>query len=84
MILARCRQAMDGDGRVVVVETVLPPEGEPARSCLSDLNMLVVTGGRERTAEGYAALFASSGLRLEEVIRLAVEPDVAMLVGAPA
>jgi hypothetical protein len=35
---------------------------------LNDANMLVVTGGTERTEAEYAALFAAAGLRLERVI----------------
>jgi hypothetical protein len=34
----------------------------------SDLNMLVVPGGRERTREEFAALLEASGLRLERVL----------------
>ena len=44
----------------------------------------MITGGCQRTTDAYHAVFASSGLELEEVIRLEVEPDFAMLVGAPA
>jgi O-methyltransferase domain len=38
---------------------------------LSDLNMLVLTGGQERTEEEYARLFASAGLRLTSVVPVA-------------
>ena len=83
-ILGRCREAMDGDGRVVAVETALFADGEPAGCHLSDLNSLVIAGGRQRTTDAYRALFASAGLELEHVIRLQLEPDFALLVGAPA
>ena len=83
-ILGRCREAMAGDGRVLAVETALFPNSEPTRSQLSDLNSLVITGGRERSTEAYHALFASAGLELEHLIRLQLEPDFALLVGAPA
>ncbi len=74
---------MDDDGRVVAVEMALFPNNEPARSQLSDLNSLVITGGRQRTTHAYRALFASAGLELEHVIRLQLEPDFALLVGTP-
>ncbi len=82
-VLRRCREAMDDDGRVVAVEIALFPNNEPARSQLSDLNSLVITGARQRTIHAYRALFASAGLELEHVIRLQLEPDFALLVGVP-
>ena len=82
-VLGRCREAMGGDGRIVAVEMALFPNNEPARSQLSDLNSLVITGGRQRSTHAYRALFASAGLELEHVIRLRLEPDFALLVGVP-
>ena len=35
---------------------------------LVDVNMLVVLGGHERTATEFAALFATAGLRLENIV----------------
>ncbi len=75
---------MAAGGRVVVVETLSLGAGEAVRSQFSDLNALVLSGGRSRSAEEYRALFASAGLELESVVRLDVQPDVAILVGAPA
>lgn len=53
-VLANCRRAMGGRGRLVLVEPVLPEKVEAAAApdvqedMLMDLNMLVRTGGRER------------------------------------
>jgi O-methyltransferase domain len=33
-----------------------------------DLNMMVMTGGRERTRDEFAALFARAGVRLSSVV----------------
>lgn len=68
-ILANCRAALNDGGRVLVCEMMIAPgpEGVPAR--IMDMEMLTGTGGRERTEEEFAALFAASGLRLERVIR---------------
>lgn len=64
-LLTACRAAMAADGVVVVVEPVLPDLAAPeaAGIVMSDLNMLVNTGGRERTADDYLTLFAAAGLR---------------------
>jgi hypothetical protein len=67
-ILRRVREAMAPDGRVVVAELPLPEEGEATPiGVMLDLNMLLMLGGRERTAAEYAALFEQAGLRLEHV-----------------
>jgi SAM-dependent methyltransferase len=67
-ILRNCRDAMEPHGRVLVAETIIPPGNEPSTIKLIDANMLVVTGGVERTEAEYAALFTAAGLRLERVI----------------
>jgi len=67
-ILRTCREAMHPDGVVLVAEIVLGrPEHAQAASFL-DLTMLVMTGGRERTADEYAALFERADLRLTRVV----------------
>jgi O-methyltransferase domain/Dimerisation domain len=71
-ILRRVREAMASDGRVIVAELPLPDEGEATpMGVMLDLNMLVMLGGRERTAAEYAALFEKAGLRLERVVHTA-------------
>jgi O-methyltransferase domain len=67
-ILGNCRDAMKPYGRVLVAETIIPPGNEPNTTKLVDANMLVVTGGLERTEAEYAALFTAAGLRLDRVI----------------
>jgi len=67
-ILRNCRAAIAKDGRLVVIENVVPDSVEPAMVHLMDLNMLVMTGGLERTAKEYGELFAKAGFRLERVI----------------
>ena len=59
---------MQPDGRVLVIETIVPPGNEPDPIKLMDLNMLVVTGGMERTKADYERLFTTAGLRLVRVL----------------
>lgn len=65
-ILQRARDALAPEGRVLVIERVMPGQVEdlPAHrtTARSDLNMLVGLGGRERTIEDYDALLSSAGL----------------------
>ncbi len=67
-ILRNCRASLRPGGRVLVIETIVPPGNEPDPIKLMDVNMLVVTGGMERTEGDYARLFAMAGLRLARVI----------------
>jgi O-methyltransferase domain len=65
-ILRRAREALATDGRVLVIERVMPDRVEDLpehrTTARSDLNMLVGLGGRERTVEDYDALLLSAGL----------------------
>jgi hypothetical protein len=52
-----------GVGPIAQAEPVAP-ERDVLSTLLSDVNMLVITGGRERTDGGYERLFGAAGLRL--------------------
>lgn len=62
-ILRVIRAAMPEHGLVLVLERDLGGPNSNASAKLSDLNMLVNPGGRERSEAEYAALFAAGGLR---------------------
>jgi hypothetical protein len=67
-ILRNCREAAGPRGRILLVEMVLGGgAAEPDLARMTDLNMLALTGGRERTREEFVALLARAGLRLESV-----------------
>ncbi|HEM47553.1 MAG TPA: methyltransferase [Alphaproteobacteria bacterium] len=60
-ILRSCAAALPPGGRIILVETVVPEgEGHPLAALL-DLEMLVVTGGRERAAAEYRRLLEAGG-----------------------
>jgi hypothetical protein len=63
-ILRACRRAMAEGATLVVVERDLGPPNEAPQGKFSDLNMLVVLGGRERTVDEYGQLFAATGFEL--------------------
>jgi O-methyltransferase domain/Dimerisation domain len=67
-ILKNCRKAMKPEGRVLVVDVVIPQSNEPHFGKFIDLNMLVMTGGLERTEEEFRQLLEASGLRLTRVV----------------
>jgi hypothetical protein len=68
IILTNCHRAMKAESRLLVVEMVVPPGNEPSVAKLLDLEMLVITGGRERTEAEFNHLFVSSGLKLLRII----------------
>jgi hypothetical protein len=67
-ILTNCRQAMPAEGRLLVVETVIPPPGEPHYAKYQDLEMLVMLGSQERTVEEYTALLRRAQFELVQVV----------------
>ena len=67
-ILGHCRQAMKPGGRLLIVETVLPPGDTMHQGKLQDMVMLVVPGGQERTEAEYAALLEKASFRLTRVV----------------
>ncbi|WP_345555418.1 methyltransferase [Streptomonospora halophila] len=73
-ILSHVRAVVPDHGRLLIVEPVLPatvpPEGFSGLY-LTDLNMLVNVGGRERTRDDFDALCAASGFAVSDVVPLA-------------
>jgi hypothetical protein len=67
-ILRNCERSLTPGGVVLVVETVLGRPGHEFHAAFSDLNMLVLPGGRERTEQQYATLFDDAGLRLSRTL----------------
>jgi len=80
-ILAHIRAAIPDDGRLLIIEPVLPDvvDGSlPATMYLGDLNMLVNTGGRQRTRAELERLCGSAGFAVHRVF--ALPPPVAISV----
>jgi O-methyltransferase domain len=72
-ILKNCRQAMAPDGRVLVIEHVVPEESGPDFARFMDMSMLVLSpGGRERTRQEFTDLFTAAGLRLRDTMPTAI------------
>jgi O-methyltransferase domain/Dimerisation domain len=68
-IFTRCHQAMKPQGKLLLVERVIPTNRTPALHVLeSDVIMLVVPGGKERTEAEYRALLAAAGFELTKLI----------------
>lgn len=71
--LSTCRDAMPPDGRILVLEIIMPTHNGDHFGKALDLEMLVDTGkGRERTRTEFDALFATAGLRVRKTIPIAL------------
>ena len=67
-ILINCRRAVPTDGALLLVEWGISDANLPSAGKLTDLVMLVLTGGKERTIEEYRELLAKGGFRLNKVV----------------
>jgi hypothetical protein len=58
---------MTAQGRLLLVESVIPAGNEPGLGKLMDINMMVIHGGLERTHAEFSALLKESGFELTAV-----------------
>jgi hypothetical protein len=76
-ILRNCRSAMPSNGRLLIIERLLPRPNTPSLACEFDVQMMVVSpGGRERDLHSYTTLLNKTGLALLSVIPLIFDVSV--------
>ena len=67
-ILKVCAEAMPADGRLLIIERLMPDRFQPTpqdlRLVMADLHMMVILGGLERTEAQFREMLAGVGLRL--------------------
>jgi len=80
-ILGHCRRAIPADGRLLVVEAVIPEGNGFFFEKLLDLNMMAVPGGLERTEREYADLLASADFTLRRVVP--TEASISVIEAVP-
>jgi hypothetical protein len=66
-ILGNIRAVIPPDGALLLVERVIGPPNEDLEGRLSDLQMLLIPGGRERTRMEWTMLLGAAGFRLDDV-----------------
>ena len=81
-ILKNCAKAVPRNGKVLICEAVIPAGDTFSPGKLLDLEMLVMPGGMERTAEEYGTLLKQAGLRLERIVP--TRTPVCVIEGVPA
>jgi hypothetical protein len=72
--------------RLLVAEGVYPPRVdqslESRGAAANDVNMLVATGGRQRSEQEFRALYESAGFALTKVVPT-LSPMVSLIEGMP-
>jgi O-methyltransferase domain len=66
-ILSHCRNVITQNGRLIIVEAVVPTGNEPSLAKDFDMTMLTFPGGIERTAEEYKSLLEQAGFQLNSI-----------------
>jgi hypothetical protein len=71
-LLRNCHQSMEGPGRVICVDAVLPPMGDVSGTSAKFLDLLMMGAirGKERTLDQWKELYAASGFQVTSVISL--------------
>jgi O-methyltransferase domain/Dimerisation domain len=67
-ILRNCRKATTENGRLLLIDMIVPDAASTSFSKLLDLNMLVMNGGRERTLGEFRALLSSADYKLTRIV----------------
>ncbi len=84
-ILRNVRGAMKASGRLLIAEGVYPAHMEASLECrgaaANDVNMLVSTGGRQRSEEEFRALYRAAGFELTKIVPTVAR--LALIEGAP-
>ena len=85
-ILTTCRRAMEPDGRLLIIEGVYPERidasSESQGAAANDVNMLVCTGGRQRSEAEFHALYAAARFTLTRIVPTPPLPT-RMIEGVP-
>jgi len=85
VILRNCRRAIPDDGKLLLVERIMPARLETSllhhAIAQADLGMLVGAGGRERTEAEFRILLESTGFSLTRFI--ATELEFSIVEGIP-
>jgi hypothetical protein len=80
-ILKNCAQAMRPGSTLVVFEAILQPGADPAGKKVSDVLLMTLLPGRERTIEDFRRIFREAGFALNEV--LPMDSGVFAIEGSP-
>ncbi|HET9109652.1 MAG TPA: methyltransferase [Ktedonobacterales bacterium] len=82
-ILRSCTRALRTGGKLLVVEDVIEPGANAPQTLFRDMQMMVLNGGRERTAAEFEGLFTAADLRMTRIIPTQATTHIIEGVTAP-
>jgi hypothetical protein len=80
-ILKNVRKSISPKGTMLLMEFVIPEDSKPHPGKLVDLWLMLLVGGKERTAEQYSELFTNAGFRLTNIVNTAA--GISIVEGQP-
>jgi len=86
-ILKNCHRAMGPQGKLLIVEGVYPShidQSDASRGAASnDVNMLVCTGGRQRSEAEFRSLYGAAGFTLTRIVPIQARSSVIEGIWSP-
>ena len=85
-ILKNCRRALGPQGKLLIIEGIYPTRIDQSNisrgAAANDVNMLVATGGRQRSEAEFRFLFEAAGFELTNIVDTVAR--VSVIEGTPA
>ena len=75
-ILQNCRNAILPNGKLLILEWVLPEGDTPHVAKVVDINMMMLMGGEERTGKQYGRLLDKAGFHMTRIIPTGCECSI--------
>ncbi|CDR33164.1 methyltransferase [Criblamydia sequanensis] len=72
-ILAKCYEAMTEKSRLLIIETILLPKDRSRYANCMDMQMMMITGGKERTGEAFKEMLEKAGFQIVDIYPTATE-----------
>jgi len=71
-VLRNCHSTMQGDGRVICIDSVVPPMGDSSgvAAKVTDIVMMTFIAGKERTKAQWERLYQDAGFRISAITPL--------------
>jgi hypothetical protein len=82
-VLRNCHSAMQGNGRIICVDAVVPPMGDSSglAAKVTDIVMMTFIAGKERTQAQWERLYHEAGFRISAITPLADNNGTSIVEG---
>jgi hypothetical protein len=79
IVLGNIKEAMAEDGKLLIIDPILPEGDAPHPGKFMDITMLALTRGRDRTEQELVDLLAKAGMRLAETVGMTSPSSIAVV-----